>query len=203
MAEYSPLITRLITELGRLPGIGKKSAQRLAFHVLEMPLERAQSLADTILEARKQIHFCPVCCNLTDLPLCEVCSAGEAGKREGNTLCVVESPRDVAAMERIHEYKGLYHVLHGAISPMRDVGPESLKLRELLTRLQEHPEIEELIIATNPTVEGEATALYIARLLKSSGIRCTRIAHGLPMGGDIEYTDEVTLARALQGRQEI
>lgn len=203
MAEYSPLITRLITELGRLPGIGKKSAQRLAFHVLEMPMEKAESLAATILEARRQIHFCPVCCNLTDLPLCEVCASGEAGRRDVSTLCVVESPRDVAAMERIHEYKGLYHVLHGAISPMRDIGPESLKLRELLTRLQEHPEIEELIIATNPTVEGEATALYIARLLKSSGIRCTRIAHGLPMGGDIEFTDEVTLARALQGRQEI
>lgn len=200
MARFSPLIAKLMAELGKLPGIGQKSAQRLAFHILDMPKEDVEALASALLEARRGIHLCPSCCNLTDAEVCEICSAPG---RDTKTICVVESPRDVAAMERIHEYKGLYHVLHGAISPMQDIGPERLKLRELLTRLQEHPEVEEIILATNPTVEGEATALYIARLLKSSGIRCTRIAHGLPMGSDIEYADEVTLARALSGRQQI
>ena len=203
MAEFSPLITQLIKELGQLPGIGRKSAQRLAFHILDMPKEKVESLARTLLEAKSKIKLCPTCCNLTDQEKCEVCVAGDLGKRDSSTVCVVESPRDVAAMERIHEYKGLYHVLHGVISPMQDIGPEALKLRELLTRLQEHSEIKELILATNPTVEGEATALYLARLLKSSGIRCTRIAHGLPMGSDLEYADEVTLARALSGRTDL
>lgn len=200
MAAYSPLIAKLITQLGKLPGIGQKSAQRLAFHVLDMKQAEVEELAHTLIEARSGIHLCPECCNLTDGEICDVCA--NPG-RDRSTLCVVETPRDVAAMERIHEYKGLYHVLHGAISPMQDIGPERLKLRELLTRLQKHPEVNEIILATNPTVEGEATALYIARLLKDSGIKCTRIAHGLPMGSDIEYADEVTLARALSGRQEM
>ena len=187
MAAYSPLIAKLITQLGKLPGIGQKSAQRLAFHVLDMKQAEVEELAHTLIEARSGIHLCPECCNLTDGEICDVCA--NPG-RDRSTLCVVESPRDVAAMERIHEYKGLYHVLHGAISPMQDIGPE-------------RPEVNEIILATNPTVEGEATALYIARLLKDSGIKCTRIAHGLPMGSDIEYADEVTLARALSGRQEM
>ena len=193
-------IQRLTTQLSRLPGIGMKTAQRLAFHILDAPAEEAEGLAQAVLQAKKGIHLCAECCNFTENELCEVCSNP---KRDHTTICVVESPRDLAAMERIHEYKGLYHVLHGVISPMQNQGPESLKLRELLSRLQNHPEVSEVILATNSSVEGEATALYVARLLKPSGIRCTRIAHGLPMGADIEYADEVTLARALTGRTDL
>ncbi len=200
MSEYSPLIANLIQALGKLPGIGRKTAQRLAFHILDAPAEEAEGLAQAVLQAKKGIHLCAECCNFTENELCEVCSNP---KRDHTTICVVESPRDLAAMERIHEYKGLYHVLHGVISPMQNQGPESLKLRELLSRLQNHPEVSEVILATNSSVEGEATALYVARLLKPSGIRCTRIAHGLPMGADIEYADEVTLARALTGRTDL
>lgn len=200
MSEYSPLIANLIQALGKLPGIGRKTAQRLAFHILDSPVEEAEALAQAVLQAKKSIHLCAECCNFTENDLCEVCSNP---KRDHTTICVVESPRDLAAMERIHEYKGLYHVLHGVISPMQNQGPETLKLRELLSRLQNHPEVSEVILATNSSVEGEATALYVARLLKPSGIRCTRIAHGLPMGADIEYADEVTLARALTGRTDL
>ena len=198
MADFSPLIAQLIAELSHLPGVGRKSAQRLAFYLLDQPEEEVSRLAEAILAARKGIHLCPHCCNLTDAELCPICANPS---RDPSTICVVESPRDVAAMERIHEYKGLYHVLHGAISPMQNIGPERLKLRELFTRLQEHPEVTEVILATNPTVEGEATSLYIARLLRSTGIRITRIAHGLPMGSDLEYADEATLSKALDGRQ--
>lgn len=200
MSEYTPLIANLIQALGKLPGIGRKSAQRLAFHILDAPVGEAEALAQAVLQAKQGIKLCAECCNFTQEEICEVCANP---KRDRTTICVVESPRDLAAMERIHEYKGLYHVLHGVISPMQNQGPESLKLRELLARLQEHPEVNEVILATNSSVEGEATALYVARLLKPSGIRCTRIAHGLPMGSDIEYADEVTLARALTGRTEL
>lgn len=200
MSAYSPLIANLIQELGKLPGIGRKTAQRLAFHILDSSVEDAQALAKAITTAKQGIHLCATCCNFTEEEICDICSNT---KRDTRVICVVESPRDLAAMERTHEYNGLYHVLHGVISPMQDQSPESLKLRELITRLQDHPEVEEIILATNPSVEGEATALYIARLLKPSNIKCTRIAHGLPMGSDIEYADEVTLARALSGRSEI
>ena len=200
MANYSPLIASLITELGKLPGIGQKSARRLAFHILDLPKEQVENLAKALLDAREGTHLCPECCDITDQEICPICGNPA---RDHHVVLVVQSPRDVAAMERIHEYKGLYHVLHGAISPSLGVGPEGIRLRELIRRLQAHPEIEEIILATNPTVEGEATALYIARLLKSSGIRITRIAHGLPMGADIEYADEATLSRALSGRQEL
>ncbi|MDD2533250.1 MAG: recombination mediator RecR [Eubacteriales bacterium] len=200
MARYSPSIAKLVAELGKLPGIGNKSAQRLAFHLLAQPLERVESLANAILEARRSTRLCSVCCNLTDKDPCEIC-AGSG--RERTQICVVENPRDVAAMERIHEYKGLYHVLHGVISPLQNIGPDQIKLRELLARLRTEDLVSEVILATNPTVEGEATALYIARLLKPANIKTTRIAHGIPMGGDLEYADEVTLARAMEGRREI
>lgn len=200
MARYSPTIARLIAELGKLPGIGQKSAQRLAFHLLSQEEAVVKALAEAILEAKRSTKLCSCCCNLTDQDPCEICrSAG----RTRTQICVVENPRDVSAIERMHEYKGLYHVLHGVISPMQHVGPDQIRLRELVQRLQQSPEVSELILATNPTVEGEATALYIARLLKKTGILVTRIAHGLPMGGDLEYADEVTLARAIEGRREI
>lgn len=200
MARYSPSIARLVTELGKLPGIGGKSAQRLAFYLLSQPESRSEALAEAILDARRTIRICSVCCNLTDQDPCEICTSPS---RERSQICVVENPRDVAAMERIHEYRGLYHVLHGAISPMQNIGPDQIHLRELLSRLRTQTEVSEVILATNPTVEGEATAMYIARLLKPAGIRTTRLAHGLPMGGDLEYADEVTLAKAMEGRREI
>mgnify|MGYP002738672221 CR=1 FL=1 len=200
MSRHTPIIAQLINELRQLPGIGNKTAQRLAFHILSMETPAAERLANSILEAKHSIVLCSECCNLTDEDPCDICSSS---KRDPSIVCVVEDPQDVTAIEGIHEYKGLYHVLHGAISPVQDIGPDKIKLRELLTRLQDHPEIKELILATNPTVEGEATALYIGRLLKPSGIKITRIAHGLPMGTDIEYADEVTLAKALSGRREI
>lgn len=200
MARYSPSIARLIAELGKLPGIGSKSAQRLAFHLLAQPESQVENLAQAILDARHTTRLCSVCCNLTDQDPCDICSSVS---RDRSIICVVENPRDVAAMERIHEYHGLYHVLHGSISPMQNIGPDQIKLRELLARLRCDENIHEIILATNPTVEGEATAMYIARLLKPAGILTTRIAHGIPMGGDLEYADEVTLARALEGRREI
>ncbi len=200
MARYAPSIGKLITELGKLPGIGQKTAQRLAFHLLGQPPEQARALAAAILAASESSRFCSICCNLTENDPCQICMDD---KRDQTIICVVENPRDVAAIERMHEYKGLYHVLHGAISPMQGVGPEQIKLRELLSRLRENEKVVELILATNPTVEGEATALYIARLLQPAGILTTRIAHGLPMGGDLEFADDVTLAKALEGRREI
>lgn len=192
-------VAKLIEELSKLPGVGSKTAQRLAFHILDAPYEQAESLARSIVSARRNIKYCSCCYNMTDVDPCTICSSG---KRDRSTLCVVEDPRDVIAMEKTREYKGLYHVLHGAISPMEDIGPEDIRIKELLSRLQDG-EVQEVILATNPTIEGEATAMYISRLLKPIGIKVTRIAHGIPVGGDLEYADEVTLVKAMEGRREI
>ncbi|WOC32990.1 MULTISPECIES: recombination mediator RecR [Caproicibacterium] len=196
--QVAPL-ARLVEQFERLPGIGHKSAQRLAYHVLGMTKEQAQAFADAVLEAHDKIHYCKVCCNLTDQPLCPIC---RDERRDTSVICVVEDPRDVIAMERTNEYKGSYHVLHGAISPLSDVGPEQLCIKELLARVQ-GGKVKEVIMATNPTVEGEATAMYISRLLKPLGVKVTRLAYGIPVGGDLEYADEVTLLRALEGRSEL
>lgn len=199
MSGYSDALGNLVDQLAKLPGIGRKSAQRLAFHILKQPEKEAQLLADAILTAKAKIHYCSLCYNLTDKELCPICSNQE---RDQRVLCVVEDARDVIALERAHQFSGLYHVLHGAISPMDGVGPDQLKIKELLQRLQQHP-AEEIIIATNTSIEGEATAMYLSNLLKPLGIKVTRIAQGLPVGGDIQYADEVTLARAFEGRWEI
>ncbi len=200
MNYYGNPITRLIEELGSLPGIGGKSAQRLAFYLIHQPKERVEQLAEAILEARSQVQYCSCCCNLTDEDPCPICSDP---RRDHTTIMVVEDPRDMAAYEKTKEYHGLYHVLHGAINPMLGVGPEELKIKELLHRLSENNTVQEVILATNPNVEGEATAMYISRLIKPTGIRVTRIANGVPVGGDLEYIDEVTLSRALEGRREL
>ena len=192
-------LTKLTEHFARLPGIGKKSAQRLAFHILRMPEEEAKAFAESILEAREKIGYCEVCKNITDAPRCAICCDET---RDRTTICVVEDPRDVIAIERTKEYDGLYHVLGGLISPMDGVGPESLFIKELLARLEDGT-VKEVIMATNPTVEGEATASYISRLVKPMGIKVTRLAYGIPVGGDLEYADEYTLARALEGRNEI
>lgn len=197
MNYYGNPITKLIEELSRLPGIGGKSAQRLAFYIINMPLENAESLAESIINAKKNIKYCSSCCNLTDEDPCPICSNP---RRDNTTIMVVEDPRDMAAYERTKEYNGLYHVLHGAISPMNGITPQDIKIKELLNRLNDD-NIKEVIIATNPNVEGEATAMYISRLLKPLGITVSRIAHGVPVGGDLEYVDEVTLSRALEGRR--
>ena len=199
MSGYSDALGNLVDQLAKLPGIGRKSAQRLAFHILKQPDKEAQLLAEAILTAKAKIHYCGLCYNLTDKELCPICSNPE---RDNSVLCVVEDARDVIALERSHQFHGLYHVLHGAISPMDGVGPDQLKIKELLQRLQVHP-AEEIIIATNTSIEGEATAMYLSNLLKPLGIKVTRIAQGLPVGGDIQYADEVTLARAFEGRWEI
>jgi recombination protein RecR len=198
MAVPDP-IARLVKELARLPGIGEKTAQRLAFHVLEAGAGYATALAEAVVGVVRDVRLCSTCQTLTDRDPCAICVDP---KRDGRTLCVVESVPDLLAVERTHEYRGRYHVLHGALSPLEGIGPGDLKLRELLVRI-EHEPAEEVIVATNPDVEGEATALYIQRLLKPLGIRVTRIAQGVPMGGDLEYADQVTLARALAGRREI
>ncbi len=200
MAKYASSISKLIAQLGRLPGIGQKTAQRLAFYILNMDEVDARALADAIVEAKTNVHLCKECCDLTDREVCDICSDE---KRDRSIICVVESPSDVLAMEKTREYRGLYHVLHGAISPMENIGPEDIHLRDLLTRLQQHTEVEELILANNATVEGEATANYIARLVKPSGIRCSRIASGIPFGSSLEYADEVTLGRAIEGRIQL
>lgn len=199
MNYYGHSITRLIEELASLPGIGGKSAQRIAFHIIHMPKEKVQSLAEAIVDAKQKIRYCDVCCNLTDGEVCPVC---DNEKRNHKMIMVVEDPRDMAAYERTREYQGVYHVLHGAISPMTGVEPQDIKIRELLLRLQQE-EVEEVILATNPNVEGEATAMYISRLLKPLGVKVTRIANGVPVGGDLEYVDEITLSRALEGRREM
>ena len=183
----------------RLPGIGGKTAQRLAFHVLEMPMEEAQGFADAILEAKRRVHTCPCCQNLTDLPLCPIC-ADES--RDRSTICVVAEPRDVIALERSREYRGVYHVLGGTISPMDGIGPDDIRIKELLQRIDEGG-VSEVILATNPDVEGEATAVYISKLLKQRGVKATRIAHGIPIGGNLEYVDEMTLLKAMEGRREM
>lgn len=190
-------LSQLIEQFERIPGIGHKSAQRMAFYVLNLPEADAEKFADSILNARKKIHQCAICCNLTEDELCSICK-NEA--RDKSIVCVVEDPRDVMAIERTHEYGGTYHVLHGAISPMSGVGPDQLTIKQLLDRLDG---VNEVIMATNPTVEGEATAMYLSRLLKPMGIRTTRLAYGVPVGADLEYADEVTLSRAMEGRREI
>jgi recombination protein RecR len=197
---YSVLpLTRLIEQFEKLPGVGRKGAQRLAFHVLGLPKEKAVSFANAILEAHEKIKKCSVCQNLTDAELCPVCLDGG---RDRSVICVVEDPRDVIAFERTREYKGVYHVLHGLISPMEGIGPEQLTIKELIGRLGDG-EVKEVIMATNPTVEGEATAMYLARLIKPMDIKVTRLAYGIPVGGNLEYADEVTLFRALEGRSEL
>lgn len=199
MAQYPKSLGKMIRELSKLPGIGGKTAQRLAFHILSLSDAEAEALADSIVEAKKSLRYCSCCGNLTDKDPCDICSDNT---RRKDIICVVESPKDVMAMERVKEYRGLYHVLHGAISPIQGVGPEDINLKSLIVRLQGSP-IQEIIIATNPTIEGEATAMYISKLIKSSGIKVTRIANGIPIGGDLEYSDEVTLLKALEGRREI
>ena len=199
MKYYAKPLNKLIAELSKLPGIGGKTAQRLAFHILSLSDEEAQALANAITDAKASMHYCSVCGNLTDSDVCSVCSDTA---RDHGTICVVESPRDVSAMERVREYKGVYHVLNGAISPMDGIGPEDINLRSLIVRLQES-DVKEVILATNPNIEGEATAMYIAKLIKPAGIKVTRIAHGLPVGGDLEYADEVTLSKAMEGRREL
>lgn len=199
MDYYALPISNLIQELSGLPGIGRKTAQRLAFYILEMDNIEVERLVNSMVEAKEKIHYCKKCCNLTDKELCSIC---DDDRRDGSIVCVVEGAKDIVAMERTREYKGLYHVLHGTISPMENIGPEDIKIKELLNRAYEE-DIKEAILATNPTVEGEATALYIAKLLKSLGIKVTRIAHGIPVGGDLEYFDEVTLTKAIENRREL
>ncbi|MBO4747726.1 MAG: recombination protein RecR [Clostridiales bacterium] len=199
MARYSPSVAKLISELGKLPGVGPKSAQRLAFHILAMQQEDVKSLSDALMEARTSTRLCSVCQNFTDSEVCPICSDP---KRDKSTICVVENPRDVSTMERMRDYNGLYHVLHGVYSPLNNVGLDEIKIKELIQRLRENPETKEVIIATNQTAEGEATAMYLGRLIKPSGIKVTRIASGLPMGSDLEYADDVTLSKAMQARHE-
>ncbi|MCR4440536.1 MAG: recombination mediator RecR [Peptococcaceae bacterium] len=199
MHQYAVSLTKLIEQFARLPGIGPKTAQRLAFFVLNLPENQVEEFARTLVEVKKSITTCPHCCNLTDVIPCRIC-ADE--RRDRSVICVVEEAQDVAAIEKTREYKGLYHVLQGCISPMEGKGPEDLRIKELLNRLA-GSETSEVIIATNPDVEGETTALYLARLLKPLGIKATRIAHGLPVGGDLEYADTATLTRALAGRREM
>ena len=199
MSRYSPSVAKLISELGKLPSIGHKSAQRLAFHILAMPEEEVKTLADALITARTSTKLCSVCQNFTDQDPCPICSDP---RRDHSTICVVENPRDVATMERMRDYNGLYHVLHGVYSPLNNVGLDEIKIRELITRLQSNAETKEVILATNQTAEGEATAMYLARLIKPAGIKVTRIASGLPMGSDLEYADDVTLSKAMQARHE-
>jgi recombination protein RecR len=198
MDYYSSQISKLIEELSRLPGIGAKSAQRLAFHIINMPEDQVQKLSVSIIEAKKNIKYCKVCCTLTDRELCPICSSEKRSKKQ---IMVVENPRDLAAYEKTQKYEGVYHVLHGAISPMLGIGPGDIRLKELMLRLQ--GDVDEVIIATNSSLEGETTAMYISKLIKPTGIKVSRIASGVPVGGDLEYIDEVTLLRALEGRIEL
>ncbi|MDR0875676.1 MAG: recombination mediator RecR [Clostridiales Family XIII bacterium] len=200
MQSYPEALANLVSELAKLPGVGLKTAQRLAFHILSMKDDEAISIANAIVNAKKDLKFCSVCGNLTDVDPCAIC---EDPSRDRTIFCVVESPKDVVAIERMREYKGLYHVLHGVIAPMAGVGPEDINLESLIHRLAGSDEAAEVIIATNPNIEGEATAMYIARLIKPAGIKVTRIAYGVSIGGDIEYTDDITLAKAIEGRREI
>ena len=199
MKFFEPSVENLIDEFAKLPGIGRKSAQRLAFHVLNLPKEQAQRFADAIMNAKETVHTCPKCQNLTDQELCPICSDSA---RDHSVICVVTDPKDVISFEKTREFRGVYHVLHGTISPLNHIGPDDIRIRELLHRVAEE-DIKEVIIATNPDTEGEATAIYIARLLRPFSIRVTRLAYGIPVGGHLEYIDEVTLMRALEGRQDI
>jgi recombination protein RecR len=199
MKYYARPLNTLISQLSKLPGIGGKTAQRLAFFILSLEDSEAIAIAEAIIDAKKNMRYCTVCGNLTDTDPCGICTDKS---RDQRMICVVESPRDVGAMERIREFRGLYHVLHGAISPMDGIGPEDINLKSLIIRLQNN-EVDEVIMATNPNIEGEATAMYISRLIKPSGIKTTRIAHGIPVGGDLEYADEITLSKAMEGRREL
>jgi recombination protein RecR len=197
--DYPGPLARLIDELSKMPTVGPKTAQRLAFHIMRLSPEEAQTLADAILDVKAKMRYCSSCFTITDVDPCAICTDAT---RNGELLRVVEDPRDVIALERTREFRGRYHVLHGAISPLDGIGPDDLKIPELLTRVRDGG-VKEVIVATNPRVEGEATAIYLARLLKPGGVRVTRIAHGLPVGGDLEYADELTLARALEGRRDL
>ena len=200
MLRYYPTaLERLTEEFAKLPGIGGKTAQRLAFHVLSLPDEEAAAFAEAILEAKKTVHPCPICQNLTDGERCAIC---DDERRDHSVICVVAEPRDVIAMERAREYNGVYHVLHGVISPLNHIGPDDIRIRELLTRVASG-EVREVIMATNPDTEGEATAMYLSRLLRPMEVKVTRLAYGIPVGSQLEYADEVTLLRALEGRREI
>lgn len=196
---YSETVTKLINQFEKLPGIGHKTAVRLAFFVLEAPREDVEEMSKVFIEAKDKVKFCSTCFNLTENDPCDICSNS---KRDDSVICVVENVKDVIAMEKTHEYKGYYHVLHGSISPMNNITAGDIKIKELLQRLSDD-KIKEVILATNPTVEGEATAMYISRLIKPLGISVTRIAHGIPVGGDLEYTDEITLIKALEGRRQM
>ncbi len=198
MDFYPQPLQRLIDEFSKLPGIGTKTAQRLAFYVLKMDEDSVKSLSESIVNAKKDIKYCSICGNLTDADPCSIC---RNDARDKSTICVVQEAKDILPMEKTREYQGLYHVLHGSISPLEGIGPDSINIKSLVSRIT--PEVKEVILATNSNVEGEATAMYIARLLKPMGVKVTRIAHGIPVGGDIEYTDEVTLGKALEGRREI
>lgn len=198
--EYFPApLEKLVEQFARLPGVGSKSAQRLAFHVLNLPMEQAQAFADAIVDAKRSVTLCPVCRNLTAGGLCPICSSP---KRDEGTICVVADPRDVVAIERSREYNGCYHVLHGVLSPMNHVGPDDLEIKPLVDRVAAGG-VQEVIMATNPDTEGEATALYLARLLKPFGVKVTRLAYGIPVGGHLEFADDATLMRALEGRREL
>jgi recombination protein RecR len=199
MAQLLEPIARMVAQLSKLPSIGQKSAQRLAYHIIGMPLEDVRELASAIYQGRKAIRYCDVCGNYATGELCEICA--DTG-RDVSQICVVRDPRDVAAVERMREFQGTYHVLHGTLSPMEGVGPENIRIRELLKRLADG-KVKEIILATNPDIEGEATASYIARLVKPLGVLVTRIAHGVPVGSDLEYADEITLAKAMEGRREM
>ena len=199
MANNIVPLTELIAQFERLPGIGRKTAQRLAYSILEQPPERAEKFAEALVNARRKIHFCKVCQGLTDKEVCDIC---DDNRRDRSVICVVAEPKDIMAFERTREYAGVYHELHGDISPLDGIGPDQLRIKELMARLGSG-EVNEIIMATNPTVEGEATASYISRLVKPMGIKVTRLAYGIPVGGDLEYADEFTLARALEGRNEI
>ena len=199
MSYYSPSIEKLIESFERLPSIGHKTAVRLAFHMLDLSKEETDEFINSIINAKEKLKYCSNCYNISDTDPCPICSSP---KRDNSVICVVEDVRDVMAMERTHEFKGVYHVLHGTISPMNGIGPEDIKIKELLNRIANN-DIKEIIIATNPRVEGEATAIYISKIIKPLGIKVTRIAHGIPVGGDLEYTDEVTLSKALEGRREM
>lgn len=198
MDYYSSQISKLIEELSKLPGIGSKTAQRLAFHIINMPEDQVERLSGAIRDAKQNIHYCKECCTLTDREICPICASPG---RDHGVIMVVENPRDLAAYEKTGKFEGVYHVLHGAISPMLGIGPNDIRLKELMARLQK--DVKEVIIATNSSLEGETTAMYISKLIKPTGIRVTRIASGVPVGGDLEYIDEVTLLRALEGRTEL
>lgn len=200
MAQHNVApLENLVEQFERMPGIGHKTAQRLAYYVLNLSKTEAEELAGAVIDAHTKIHYCSKCCNLTDKELCPVCASPI---RDNSLICVVETPRDASAVENTHEFKGVYHVLHGAISPLNDIGPDNLTIKQLISRLG-NDDVEEVIMATNPTVEGDATALYISKLLKPMGVKVTRLAYGIPVGGDLEYADEYTLAKALEGRNEI